>query len=228
MFKIKKLGIIGGMGPLATVKFFERVVQNTKASRDQDHIDIVILNHASLPDRTQIIKDKNYELFLNSIKTDFDIMNNLKVDNIVIPCNTSHFFIDEFKNMTDINIINMVEETVLYISKETDFKKIAVLGTFGTINSKIYDRYISKYGLENYVLSESEKSLTMDTIYIVKEKSIVNSSDFENLIRKLNSIQIIPILACTELSCLEFQDDKLHYIDAMNVLMMKAIEKSIE
>ncbi|WP_300410656.1 amino acid racemase [Lagierella sp.] len=228
MFKIKKLGIIGGMGPLATVRFFERIVKNTKASKDQDHIDMVILNHASLPDRTRIISEGKFDVFLNEIKADFDIMNNIEVDNIVIPCNTSHFFIDEFKKMTDINIINMVEETVSFIASSTNFNKIAVLGTLGTLNSRVYDRYIEKYKLTNYKLKDDEKTLTMDTIYNVKEKSILQSKDFEDMIVKLNQNKIIPILACTELSCLEFSNPNLQFIDAMDILTSRAIEESLE
>ena len=228
MLKIKKLGIIGGMGPLATVRFYERIVENTDAHRDQDHIDMVILNHASLPDRTKIIQEKKYDVFLDSIKKDFEIMNYLNVDNIAIPCNTSHFFIDEFKKMTNINIINMVEETVLYIANETDFKKIAVLGTYGTLNSKVYERYISKYKLESYMLDEKEKSLSMETIYKVKEDALTQSDEFENFVEKLNMNDIMPILACTELSCLKFSNPNLHYIDAMDILTNKSIEKSIE
>lgn len=216
------------MGPLATVRFFERIVNNTKAKRDQDHIDIVILNHSSLPDRTRIISEKKYDIFLKEIKKDFDILNQINVDNIVIPCNTSHFFIDEFKKMTNINIINMVEETVSYIANSTDFKKIAVLGTLGTLNSKVYDRYIDKYQLENYTLTEEQKALTMDTIYNVKEKSIIQSKDLEEMILTLNNHKVMPILACTELSCLEFNNKDLKYIDAMDILTSKAIEKSIE
>lgn len=217
------------MGPLATVKFFERIVKNTNAHRDQDHIDMVILNHASLPDRTEVIEEKNYDIFLNEIKKDFEIMNKLQVDNIAIPCNTSHFFIDDYKKMTDINIINMVEETVIYIAKETKFKKIAVIGTYGTLNSKIYEKYIKKYELESYFLSEKEKDLAMKTIYNVKENSLIQSSEFEKLIKALNEKDIVPILACTELSCLSFLDiTSLHYIDAMDVLTKKSIELSME
>lgn len=228
MLKIKKLGIIGGMGPLATVRFFERIVKNTDAHRDQDHIDMVILNHASLPDRTKVIEEKNYDLFLSAIKRDFDTMNQMQVDNIAIPCNTSHFFIDDFEKMTDINIINMVEETVLFIARETKFKKIAVLGTYGTLNSKVYERYISKYELESYLLSEDEKKLSMQTIYRVKEDALIQSDEFEKLIKNLNEKDIMPILACTELSCLNFSESSLHYIDAMDVLTKKCIELSIE
>ena len=56
LFGNETLGIIGGMGPLATDMFFNMVISKTDGDKDQDHIDMIILNHASMPDRTQAIK----------------------------------------------------------------------------------------------------------------------------------------------------------------------------
>ena len=83
-----KLGIIGGMGPEATVNFYNRIVKHTKASKDQDHIDMIILNNASLIDRTYAIKNNKKSEFLNQIAEDIKILEYAEVDNIAIPCNT--------------------------------------------------------------------------------------------------------------------------------------------
>lgn len=70
----KKLGIIGGMGPMATSMFFERIVSRTVAAKDQDHIDLVIFNHASMPDRTSAILSGDYTDFLREIGSDIKAM----------------------------------------------------------------------------------------------------------------------------------------------------------
>src|SRR5690625_2011777 len=101
------IGVLGGMGPFATSEYFNRVIKNTKAQKDQDHINMIILNHATLPDRTSIIEDNNATLFLNSIKNDIKLFNKW-VDFAVIPCNTSHYFIEEIQSMASIEILNMV------------------------------------------------------------------------------------------------------------------------
>ena len=49
-----KLGVIGGMGPLATVKFCDKIVLNTEAHNDNEHIDLIVLNHSTMPDRIKI------------------------------------------------------------------------------------------------------------------------------------------------------------------------------
>lgn len=224
---INKLGIIGGMGPLATALFMKRIVEKTEAHKDQDHINILVSNHATLPDRTEIIKANKPEEFLNKLKEDIGVMEYAKVKNIAIPCNTSHYFFDRIQNMTNINIINMVEETILYIKNKTDFEKIAILGTYGTMGCKIYDKYAIENGLKVYELSKEEEKVCMDTIYSVKEEMILKSDKFNILLEKLSKENVISILACTELSCLQLPKElENYYIDAMNVLVEKSIEYS--
>ena len=92
---LNKLGIIGGMGPEATVDFYHKIVNHTVASIDQEHIDIVILNHASIIDRTYALKNGLEQVLINSLLEDIRIMENLNVKNIAIPCNTCHTILDK-------------------------------------------------------------------------------------------------------------------------------------
>ncbi|MFY9284911.1 MAG: amino acid racemase [Miniphocaeibacter sp.] len=224
---IKKLGIIGGMGPLATSLFMKRIVERTQAYKDQDHINTIVSNHATLPDRTEVIRKNKPEEFLSKIDEDIKLMEFAKVDNIAIPCNTSHFYFDEIQKMTNINLINMVDETIKYIKNNTNFNKVAVLGTYGTMGCKVYDKYALLNGLEVYSLTDLEEKISVDTIYDVKEKMILKSEKFNELLRKLSKENVISILACTELSCLDLPADlKNYYIDAMEVLVEKSIEYS--
>lgn len=224
---IKKLGIIGGMGPLATSLFMKRIVERTQAYKDQDHINTIVSNHATLPDRTEVIRKNKPEEFLSKIDEDIKLMEFAKVDNIAIPCNTSHFYFDEIQKMTNINLINMVDETIKYIKNNTNFNKVAVLGTYGTMGCKVYDKYALLNGLEVYSLTDLEEKTSVDTIYDVKEKMILKSEKFNELLRKLSKENVISILACTELSCLDLPADlKNYYIDAMEVLVEKSIEYS--
>ena len=85
------LGVIGGMGTEATSYFFEELANHTKVSKDQDHIDTVILNHASLLDRTEAILSKKTDKLLELLIKDVKTLEKLGVKNIAIPCNTSHY-----------------------------------------------------------------------------------------------------------------------------------------
>lgn len=223
----KKLGVIGGMGPLATVRFFERIVNHTKANKDQEHIDILISNHASLPDRTGVIKNKDYNIFLDEIKKDIEIMNFSKVDNIAIPCNTSHYFYEEMQAMTDIPIINMIDETCRYIAENKTSKKIVVLGTSGTIETGVYPKYAKKHGLESVVLDKEFMDISMETIYNVKNHMILDSEKFNEILNFYKDNDVKVILACTELSCLNIPENlRENTVDAMDILIKKSIEYS--
>ena len=219
-----KLGVIGGMGPLATVKFYDKVVLNTDAHNDNEHIDLVVLNHSTMPDRTRCIIEKKDLEFLNVIKKDLEILDNIGVDVVAIPCNTSHYFYDEFSKYTNLKIINMIEETILEI-KRIGVKQVAVFGTIGTLNSKVYDKYAQKYGIEVKELSAEDKNSVMDIIYKIKETNNLENKEFIEILNKYCDKDTIGIIACTELSLLDICKS-INTIDALDVLVNKSIELS--
>ncbi|MEE0781458.1 MAG: aspartate/glutamate racemase family protein, partial [Sellimonas sp.] len=102
----KKLGVIGGMGPEATAYFYEEVIRHTKADCDQDHLDMTILSHASMPDRTKAIQTGESRKLLQAMAEDIRIMEAVGAANLAIPCNTSHYFYDQIQEMTVIPIIH--------------------------------------------------------------------------------------------------------------------------
>jgi aspartate racemase len=227
---IKSLGVIGGMGPKATSVFFDKVVENTVADKDQEHIDMVILNHATLPDRTDAILNQREELFLKAVKKDFKLLELAEVANIAIPCNTSHYFYEEMQAMTDIPIINMVDETLneIYL-KYGENTKIGILATKGTISSGIYEKECNKYKMQLYVPNELIQKQTMDIIYSIKADKVIDPVELEELIHQLvfDENCSCVILACTELSCIKVSDEAAKYcFDAMEVLVERSIERS--
>lgn len=219
-----KLGVIGGMGPLATVSFYERVVLNTAAKCDNEHIDMVVLSHASMPDRTKCIIENRGGEFLEVIKKDFKILEDIGVEAVAIPCNTSHYFFDEFKKFTGLRIINMIEETILEVKKR-GIEKIAVFGTLGTLNSKVYEKYANQHGLLVKEVSPEDKQAVMDIIYDIKETNCLDGRRFVDILSRYCDDETVGIIACTELSLLDIPED-INTIDALNVLVKRSIELS--
>lgn len=231
--KYKRLGVLGGMGPKATAVFFDKVIENTRAQTDQEHIDMVILNHASLPDRTRVILNKQEELFLSAIEKDLKLLEYAQVAHIAIPCNTAHYFYDQLQAKTDIPIIHMVAETVqkLY-SKYGAKSKIGILATNGTIQSGIYAQECAKYGMELHVPIQTLQNQIMNIIYEnIKRDLPVDIGQLEAIIEELidkEQCQGI-IIACTELSCVQLGEKTASYCtDAMQVLVERAIHLSQE
>ena len=219
-----KLGVIGGMGPLATVSFYERVVLNTVAKCDNEHIDMVVLSHASMPDRTKCIIENKGGEFLEVIKKDFKILEDIGVEAVAIPCNTSHYFFDEFKKFTSLRIINMIEETILEV-KRRGIEKIAVFGTLGTLNSKVYEKYANQHGILVKEVSSEDKQVVMDIIYDIKETNALDGRRFVDILSRYCDDETVGIIACTELSLLDIPED-INTIDALNVLVKRSIELS--
>ena len=219
-----KLGVIGGMGPLATVSFYERVVLNTVAKCDNEHIDMVVLSHASMPDRTKCIIENRGGEFLEVIKKDFKILEDIGVEAVAIPCNTSHYFFDEFKKFTGLRIINMIEETILEVKKR-GIEKVAVFGTLGTLNSKVYEKYANQHGILVKEVSPEDKQAVMDIIYDIKETNALDGRRFVDILSRYCDDETVGIIACTELSLLDIPED-INTIDALNVLVKRSIELS--
>jgi aspartate racemase len=227
----KSLGVIGGMGPMATAVFMQRVIENTVASRDQDHINMVVLNHATLPDRTRAILEDGGDIFLQAIEKDIKLLEAAGVEHIAIPCNTSHYFFEDIQAMTDIKLINMVDETAREIYQAYgEHTRVGILATNGTISSGIYQRGCSEYHMQLHQPDKDMQERIMDIIYNqVKVEMNVDPTRMEAIIRELfekHQCSCV-IIACTELSCIQLSAGVAsRCVDAMDVLVKKSIERS--
>lgn len=192
------LGIIGGVGPLASAYLYEMITEKTKANTDQDHIDIILLSHASMPDRTKYIlkqsTDNPYPHLLNDCKK-LEEMGALMIS---IPCNTACYFYDDLKKNINIPISNLIENTAKYL-REHNYKKVAILATAGTISSNLYQKELNKYNIE-YTLPDQDLVTTVIYDYVKCGKTV--PIDLINKIISNLDVQAF-ILGCTELSILK-------------------------
>lgn len=132
-----RLGIIGGLGPMATAYFMELLINMTDAKCDQDHLEMIIYNCPSIPDRTAYILGKSNA---NPVVPIIKIGKKLKeqnVDCISIPCITAHYFHDEIEEKTGCKVMHAIRDTS-YMLKEAGLTKIGIMATDGTIQSRIF------------------------------------------------------------------------------------------
>lgn len=226
----RKLGVIGGMGPEATSYFFEEFVAHTKADKDQEHIDTIILNHATLPDRSKAILTGNVEELLNALIQDAQLLEKLGVSHIAIPCNTSHYWYEAIQKEISIPIIHMVRETIKYaLTHFGQVQKIGVLATTGTIQTGIYHRECETLGVEAVVPSEENQNAIMSLIYEeIKKGQPGDYTKFQKAYEDLiEAGSDVVILACTELSVFK-KSNKIgkNCLDAMDVLVKESITRS--
>ncbi len=194
------LGIIGGLGPLASSYLYEMITRRTKVNHDQDHIDIILLSHASIPDRTNYILDHSQENPYPYLLDDCKLLEKLGAKMISIPCNTAQYFHDQLQQEIGIPINNLITETVQYI-KEKKYKKVAILATEGTIKTKLYQQELDKYQI-GYVLPDQEKVTRIIYEYVKKGKNVTQNL-VDEIIGGLDADAYI--LGCTELSVIKGQ-----------------------
>lgn len=217
------LGIIGGLGPKASAYFYDMITTLTDAKCDQDHLNIILLSHPSIPDRTEYILDNSknnpYPYLLDDVKT----LEMLGVKMIAIPCNTSCYFHSELQKNTNVVINNMIDDTIAYL-KEKNIQKVGILATTGTINSKLYQNACIKYNIDFVIPDNINQKKLMSIIYDnLKGGNKINLNNWHDVVSCLDAEYII--LGCTELSCLKAMM-KLNdcYIDPLEIQARKIIE----
>ena len=230
MSERRKLGVIGGMGPEATSFFYARVIAHTAVTCDQEHIDMVILSHASMPDRTKAIQTGDAEEFLRTIREDAKTLEALGCANIAIPCNTSHYFLPQIQEATRVPIINMIEESVKVIRKRfPEAKRVGILATDGTICTGTYHKALEAAGLVPVTPSEREQADVMSLIYDdVKAGDHGDRRKFDRAYADLTDRGCdVVLLGCTELSVFkEYYNLPENCVDAMDVLVRESVKRS--
>ncbi len=221
----KVLGILGGLGPMATVYFYELLTMHTKAERDQDHIDVIINSRATTPDRTAYILGESDENPFDIMADDARRLVTFGADVLAIPCNTAHYFYDRLNETIPVPILNMVEETVLR-AKAGGCRKVGILATAGTVKARTYQRVCDALGVACEVPDEKHQKLVMDVIY--GDIKTGRPADMEKFLAAAHDLRAKGcgrfILGCTELSLVK-RAERLgpEYIDSMEVLAENAI-----
>lgn len=225
------LGIVGGMGPLATCELFRKIIELTDADKDQDHLHIIIDNNTKIPDRTDYILDKGEDPRIEMIRSIIKL-ETMGVDYIAIPCNTAHYFYDDIKRYTKVKIINMIYETAYFLkennSKDRDY---LLLSTEGTYKAEIYEKTFNDLDLNILTPDDEDKKTIMKWIYGVKSSEFnISLQEFESLVNKYMKDKDIPIIiGCTELSVLvERIGLTKKYFDPMTILAKRCVELGLK
>lgn len=221
-----KLGILGGLGPMASAYFLEMITEHTDAERDQDHIDILLSSRATTPDRTAFILGKSDENPLPVMIKDAKYLESCKVSAIVIPCNTAHYFLDEIRDSVSVPMPSIITKTVEHIEHQGS-KKMGILATEGTVFSNSYQLEAERHGIEWEIPSEEDQKIISSLIYDNVKKGLPADRDkFYSVCEHLwkNRCDSI-VLGCTELSVINRQlgcDERL--TDSLEVLAYTAIK----
>lgn len=219
------LGVIGGLGPIATAHFMELVIRMTEAQTDQEHLDMVIYNRPSIPDRTSYILDQTRPNPLPEMIRVGNALARQGAKLIAIPCMTAHYFHRELTRYIEAPIVHAIHETAVHLKKH-GISKVGIMATDGTIRSRLFQQELEKHGITPVIPGEEGQKCVMSVIYDdIKANRPADMDKFDLASRDLREkgAQAI-ILGCTELSLVK-RDCPIGagYLDAMEVLAQTCV-----
>lgn len=225
------VGVIGGVGPMATAYYLEQVIAMTDAATDQDHVNMIIFNHCTIADRTAFILGESDANPLPVLMEDAKRLAECGCRFIAIPCNTAHYFYDAIQECVDIPVINIVSETIRYAQRlHPGLHSVGIMATNGTVATHTYQRYAEEAGLAWIVPDAAHQEAVMHMIYDgVKAGASVPRADFDVVANHLRAAGAECILlGCTELSVLkrDLPIDDADVLDSIDVLAAETIRRA--
>ncbi|MBI2545185.1 MAG: aspartate/glutamate racemase family protein [Candidatus Aenigmarchaeota archaeon] len=223
--KIQRVGIVGGLGPETTTEFYLDLIR--KSRQNFDSYPSIIIDNVPFPfylERDIIEKSVNEIKLLPFLKESIERLNKLDVDFIVIPCNTVHIFIEELRKFSKVPIISILEETLNFIQSNS-IKKIGLLGTQKTIESKLYQIPLEKNGIHVILPAENNQKLLSAIIVKILENTFTEND--KTVLQKImydlksNGSEHI-LLVCTDLQLVLKNED---LVDTMQILASATFDR---
>lgn len=200
-----RIGVVGGVGPLATVDFMEKVIARTPADRDQDHVEMVVEHNPSIPDRTAYLTGEGQDPTLALLAT-CRKLEARGADLIAIPCNTAHAFIPRLQRHVGIPIIDMIAETATVAKKLLGGSgTVGLLATSGTVSQGLYATALALQDIACITPDDAHQERVMRAIFGPEgvKAGHVTGSCFTDLAEAADSLAArgagLLILGCTEL-----------------------------
>jgi aspartate racemase len=145
---LPKLGVLGGMGPLATVDFMRKVIDATPARRDQEHIPVIVHSVPQIPDRSTAFltgSDAPWDYLLAGLR----VLENAGADAIAIPCNTAHLWHGRLAASARVPVLHIGQAACNAIGRRADpVCRIGLLATSATLQARIYHSELERAGIE--------------------------------------------------------------------------------
>jgi aspartate racemase len=225
---MKRLGILGGMGPAASAEFITRLVQQTPATCDQEHIPFVLWNDPTVPDRSISIRN-NDDTPLPYLIEGVQALKYSGCDLIVIPCNTAHFWFNELSKL-NIKIIHIVDSVADALRDANVTGTIGVMGTHATVEFGLYQYMLNKSGWDCITPTKEEmNNLVQPAIDLIKGGSIEEAHLMLMIVVKslIDRGSKAVVLGCTEipLAVKEVEVNGTPLINSIDSLVKSAIKE---
>jgi aspartate racemase len=222
---VKVVGVLGGMGPAATVDFMSSVIALTRAEKDQDHVHMIVDNNPQVPDRQRALAGDRTaverELAAMALRLEM-----AGADFLVMPCNTAHVFIGQAMADVSIPFLNIIDETVQALDQNASC--IGILATTGCVNAGVYQAAIAASGRRSLLPEPAGQEELMQLILRIKsgESGEPVQNDMVRIARSLVEGGAESIIAgCTEIPIVLAQSDlDVPLASSSDILAQRTIE----
>lgn len=224
----KTVGVIGGLGPAATVEFMSSLLARSSAETERDHLHILVDSNPKVPDINAAALGEGPSA-APALQAMAQRLETAGADFLVMVCNAGHHFEGEIIESVSIPFLSMIGETCRSISAQfSASSKIGILATDGCLKTKVYQNALLAQGLEPAMLSAEQMVLVMDAIGRIKSGSL-GQREKTDLLRVIDSLAAqgaqCVIMACTEISLVVTQSDTpVPLIDPSLVLAERTVE----
>ncbi|MCA1707910.1 MAG: amino acid racemase [Actinobacteria bacterium] len=219
------VGVLGGMGPLATAEFMRLLVAFTPAKRDQEHLHVIVDSNPMIPDRTAALLRGGEDptpMLVESAR----LLESAGAEILAMPCNTAHFLLSDIQAAVSIPVLDMIEETIDAIARDHR-GTVGIMATAGTVSANLYGRALESRGMSWIAPDDETQGLLNKAIDLVKagEESRAGPP-VEKVVRRLaGSGAGVLVLGCTELPmALRGIDIPVPVVDPMTVLARAVVD----
>lgn len=232
---MKTLGIIGGMGPQATIDLYSKIVALTPAKKDQEHIHAIIDSYAQIPDRTAYIIKSDSQA-QDPAPYLIDAAKRLEIAGaqaLCMPCNTAHYFLPQIQKNIHIPFISIIQSAIDELRHLPNAPhRVFVMATTGTRESKVYESQLTLNGFEVMPLPEDVQTDLMCCIYdgVKKGKTQEYVGLFQQVLDRLAALKPDALIAaCTELPLLtQYTSSEVATVDATLALAKACVRFALE
>lgn len=228
--KTKTVGVLGGMGPYATLAFFKALLDQTPAKKDWEHLRVIIDNNPHIPSRTRYLLYKEESPFDGMLESCIKLQQ-YPVDFIAVPCNSAAIFVPELQARIDVPIMNICEVTANALAAAyPQARQVAVLGAYVTYTARVYERFLADHGI---TLVDHGSEIQHAMVDLIEELKLGYSN--ANQVTRLQALLLrlkadfqvdAAILGCTELNCLPTFESCIPLIDSNLELAKNAVTLS--
>jgi aspartate racemase len=229
----KIVGMLGGMGPEATLDCFGKLLRSTRAAKDQEHLRVLIDSNSKVPDRTAAILGKGPSP-VPELVASANGLARAGADFLIIPCVSAHMFLDEVQRQVAIPIVSMLDIVAEALGQlRPPVRTVGLLATSGTVTGGAFQRRLARDGIQTLVPAEAGQARVMAAIYDVKNAKSQRpraaiTSDLVEVAGTLLARGAQAIVAgCTEIPLALSQEDlEAPYVDSVLALARAAVVRA--